>query len=34
VVALTTLSTHAKQTAATVNLLEDSGKITEIYVWS
>lgn len=34
VVALTTLGTHAKQTGATVNLLEDSGKITEIYVWS
>lgn len=34
VVTLTSLGTHAKQTGATVNLLEDSGKITQMYVWS
>jgi len=33
VVALTALGTHAKRTGATVNLLEDGGKITQIYVW-
>lgn len=34
VVTLTMVSTHAKQTGGTADLLEESGEITEIYVWS
>lgn len=33
VVALTTLGAQAKQTDATVNVYEDGGKITQIYMW-
>lgn len=33
VVALTTLGAQAKQMNATVNVYEDGGKITQIYVW-
>jgi hypothetical protein len=33
VVALTMLSSHAQHTGATVNALEDAGKITQVYVW-
>lgn len=33
VVALTMLASHAQQAGATVNALEDAGKITQLYVW-
>src|SRR5215212_587466 len=33
VVALTMLASHAQHTGATVNALEDAGKITQLYVW-
>jgi hypothetical protein len=33
VVALTALGTHARRTGTTVNLREEDGKITQIYVW-
>jgi len=33
VVALTMLASHAKQAVRNVNIKEDSGQITEMYVW-
>lgn len=33
VVALTMLSSHAQHTGVNANVLEDAGKITQLYVW-